>query len=100
MNQLSQKFFDPVGFLLAALVLYAFYKGLYVAPTDANMGEVYRIIYVHVPSAASSFLAGFILLVFFKYDETLYIAALSNFTVAILAYYSLYKGKRVARAYQ
>ena len=42
-------------------------------------------------AAMGSLLAGFILLIYFKYDETLYIAAFSNFIVAIIAYYSMYR---------
>ena len=38
---------------IAALVLTGFglYLGLWVAPTDAQQGEAYRIIFVHVPAA-------------------------------------------------
>jgi heme exporter protein C len=44
------------GFLLG----YAFYQALFVAPTDALQGDVYRIIYYHVPSAWTAFLLFFI----------------------------------------
>ena len=42
-----------VGFGVAAAALAAagLYAGLIVAPTDAQQGEVYRIIFVHVPTA-------------------------------------------------
>ena len=37
--------------LCAGLIAVGLYKGLFVAPTDYEQGESYRIIYVHVPSA-------------------------------------------------
>ncbi len=53
-----QTFFPLAGTLarwcgLAALVLAAagLYVGLFVAPTDAQQGEAYRIIFIHVPAA-------------------------------------------------
>lgn len=59
----QEKWVNLIGVFLMIYTFYAFYKGLFVAPTDVNMGEVYRIIYVHVPVAAASFLAGFILFI-------------------------------------
>lgn len=42
----------PIFAILTALLLgYAFYEAMFVAPTDQLQGEVYRIIYYHVPSA-------------------------------------------------
>ena len=35
----------------AALTLAGLYVGFFVAPTDAQQGEVYRIIFIHVPAA-------------------------------------------------
>jgi heme exporter protein C len=35
----------------AVLLVVGLYRGLFVAPTDYEQGESYRIIYVHVPSA-------------------------------------------------
>ena len=35
----------------ALLTLAGLYVGLVVAPTDAQQGEVYRIIFIHVPAA-------------------------------------------------
>jgi len=35
----------------AALALAGLYVGFFVAPTDAQQGEVYRIIFIHVPAA-------------------------------------------------
>jgi heme exporter protein C len=50
--------------ILAALTVlflgYAFYQAMFVAPTDALQGDVYRIIYYHVPSAWTAFLLFFI----------------------------------------
>ena len=40
--------FASAAFLLAVAGLYV---GLVVAPTDAQQGEVYRVIYIHVPAA-------------------------------------------------
>ena len=39
------------GFAAALLVAAGLYIGLFVAPTDAQQGEVYRIIFIHVPAA-------------------------------------------------
>jgi heme exporter protein C len=55
----SPQAFSPVAgalapwFLAAAALLAAagLYIGLFVAPTDAQQGEAYRIIFVHVPAA-------------------------------------------------
>ncbi len=46
--------------MTAIFLAYAFYQALVVAPTDAQQGEVYRIIYYHVPSAWTAFLLFFI----------------------------------------
>ncbi len=51
----------PILAVLTALFLgYALYQALVVAPTDALQGDVYRIIYYHVPSAWTAFLLFFI----------------------------------------
>jgi len=39
------------GLLAAVFTLAGLYVGFFVAPTDAQQGEAYRIIYVHVPAA-------------------------------------------------
>ena len=39
------------GIAAAALALAGLYVGLFVAPTDAQQGEVYRVIFIHVPAA-------------------------------------------------
>ena len=42
----------PWGFVLASLLaVWGLYIGLWLAPTDAQQGEAYRIIFVHVPVA-------------------------------------------------
>ena len=46
-----------VCFVLAALLAAAgLYVAFFVAPTDAQQGEVYRIIFIHVPAAWMSML--------------------------------------------
>ncbi len=37
------------------LMIWGFYQAIYVAPNDAMQGEIFRIIYYHVPSAAVAF---------------------------------------------
>jgi heme exporter protein C len=48
--------FPILAILTAALLSYAVYEGLIAAPTDKLQGDVYRIIYYHVPSAWTAFL--------------------------------------------
>ena len=51
----------PIFAIFKALALgYASYQALRVAPTDALQGDVYRIIYYHVPSAWTAFLLFFV----------------------------------------
>lgn len=52
--------FPILSILTAILLAYALYQALAVAPTDALQGDVYRIIYYHVPSAWTAFLLFFI----------------------------------------
>lgn len=52
--------FPFLAVLTAILLGYAFYEAMFVAPTDALQGDVYRIIYYHVPSAWTAFLLFFI----------------------------------------
>ncbi len=47
--------FPILAVLTAAFLGYAGYQALFVAPTDQMQGDVYRIIYYHVPSAWTSF---------------------------------------------
>ena len=42
--------------LTVALMVWGFYQAIYVAPTDAMQGEIFRIIFYHVPSAMVAFL--------------------------------------------
>jgi heme exporter protein C len=58
-----QTFFPLAGTLArwcagaaAVLALLGLYIGLFVAPTDAQQGEAYRIIFIHVPAAWMSML--------------------------------------------
>jgi heme exporter protein C len=37
------------------LMIWGYYQAIYVAPNDAAQGEIFRIIYYHVPSAAVAF---------------------------------------------
>jgi heme exporter protein C len=48
--------FPIFSVLTAVLLSYALYEALVVAPTDQLQGDVYRIIYYHVPSAWTAFL--------------------------------------------
>src|SRR5438477_7381953 len=55
-----KKIFPILSIVTVALLGYALYLALVVAPADALQGEVYRIIYYHVPSAWTAFLLFFI----------------------------------------
>lgn len=55
-----KRLFPILAVVTAALLAYALYQALVVAPTDAQQGDVYRIIYYHVPSAWTAFLLFFI----------------------------------------
>jgi heme exporter protein C len=55
-----KKLFPILSIVTVVLLGYALYLALVVAPTDAMQGEVYRIIYYHVPSAWTAFLLFFI----------------------------------------
>src|SRR5882762_5201880 len=46
--------------VVVALLAFGLYQALVVAPTDQLQGDVYRIIYYHVPSAWTAFLLFFI----------------------------------------
>jgi heme exporter protein C len=41
--------------LTIALMVWGYYQAIFVAPNDAMQGEIFRIIYYHVPSAAVAF---------------------------------------------
>ena len=55
-----KRLFPILSVITAAFLAYALYQALVVAPTDALQGDVYRIIYYHVPSAWTAFLLFFI----------------------------------------
>src|ERR1700690_253331 len=42
--------------IVIALMFWGYYQAIYVAPTDAMQGEIFRIIFYHVPSASGAFL--------------------------------------------
>ena len=51
-----KRLFPILSAVTAILLAYSLYQALVVAPTDALQGDVYRIIYYHVPSAWTAFL--------------------------------------------
>jgi len=55
-----KRLFPILSVVTAVLLAGALYLALVVAPTDAMQGDVYRIIYYHVPSAWTAFLLFFI----------------------------------------
>ena len=55
-----KRLFPVLSVITAVLLAYALYQALVVAPADALQGDVYRIIYYHVPSAWTAFLLFFI----------------------------------------
>jgi len=55
-----KRLFPILSVLTAIFLAYAFYQAWWVAPTDAQQGDIYRIIYYHVPSAWTAFLLFFI----------------------------------------
>ena len=55
-----KRLFPILSILTVVLLAYALYEALVVAPADALQGDVYRIIYYHVPSAWTAFLLFFI----------------------------------------
>lgn len=55
-----RRVFPILGLATAALLSYALYLALIVAPREQTMGDVQRIFYYHVPSAWTAFLLFFI----------------------------------------
>lgn len=49
-----------IGIVIVAFLAFAQYWGLFVAPPDRMMGDVYRILFVHVPSAWMAMLLFFL----------------------------------------
>lgn len=52
------------GLLVLCLAVLSWGYALFFATTESHQGEVYRILYLHVPSAFSAFFCSFLLLVF------------------------------------
>lgn len=52
-----------IGAIIGVAVFIGWYFGLYRTPVDANQGPVYRILYLHVPSAFTAFFTSAILFV-------------------------------------
>ena len=50
---------DGLGAAVAALLGFAGYAALFIAPTERTMGVIQRIFYFHVPSAWTGFVAFF-----------------------------------------
>jgi heme exporter protein C len=48
---LAGKLWPWFAVIAALLAAFGLYEGLFVAPTDFQQGEVYRIIFIHVPAA-------------------------------------------------
>lgn len=73
-----------------AALLAGFYVALYQAPTEAQMGDMYRIIFVHVPSAsvalggASVLLLVFSVIALYKVEERFLIGAHAAADVGLL----------------
>jgi heme exporter protein C len=51
--------FPILAVITAALLGYAFYQAMWIAPMERTMGDVQRIFYYHVPSAWTAFLLFF-----------------------------------------
>lgn len=50
----SQLIIWPLYSLAFSIIMFGSYHGLYLTPADVTQGEVFRIIYIHVPMAALS----------------------------------------------
>lgn len=67
---------------VVALMVWGFYQAMYVAPTEATMGEIQRIFYYHVPNAilcylffTINFVASFFVLIWHRSKPALALAA-------------------------
>jgi heme exporter protein C len=58
----SQTRFLSFGLIAFVALTASWYWALKFAPSEEHMGEVYRIIYVHVPAAFTAFFSAFVLL--------------------------------------
>jgi heme exporter protein C len=89
----------PWFWLLAALfAIPGLYMGLFVAPTDAQQGEGYRIIFIHVPAAWMSMFA-YLVMAFWAAVGLAFNARLAGMmaqalapTGALMAFLSLWTG--------
>ena len=63
MLQQSDKRGFGLGVLVFLLVVATWVAGFVYAPTDANQGEIYRIMFLHVPCAVTAFSSSFALFV-------------------------------------
>lgn len=52
--------FKALAVLTVSLLAYGYYQAIYIAPTEATMGDVQRIFYYHLPSAWVAFLLFFV----------------------------------------
>lgn len=52
-----------IGLALFVCLGFCFWSGFYLTPTDRHQGDVYRIIYLHVPVAISAFFSGLMLFI-------------------------------------
>ena len=55
----GRKITEWIGYLGIVLILVGSYIGLFVAPPDRHMGDVGRLLYIHVPTAQNSLLIFF-----------------------------------------
>jgi heme exporter protein C len=55
--RLAETLIPWLAFPALLLIAYGSYSGLFVAPTDYQQGDAYRIIFVHVPAAYLSMMA-------------------------------------------
>ncbi len=62
MSKHNKEFF--LGLALFFVVEICWFFALFIVPAEKMQGEVYRIIYLHVASAVTTFLAAFILMIF------------------------------------
>jgi heme exporter protein C len=54
---MKRSIFGLYALITLALLGWGYYQAIYVAPNDAMQGEIFRIIYYHVPSFATAFFA-------------------------------------------
>ena len=62
--KLNLRYMNILGLLLFFVVLSTWGVALFILPIDIHQGEVYRIIYLHVPCAFSAFMCSFLLCLF------------------------------------